>query len=72
MLAVSNGQLGELVAARNAVRELLTLRPDFPVIARDELKKWWDAELIEHLLEGLRKAGLEIGGEHNALQQACN
>ena len=72
MLAVSNAQLGELEAARNAVRELLTIRPDFPVIARDELKKWWDAELIEQLLEGLRKAGLEISGEQNALQQACN
>ena len=30
---------------------------------RDELRKWWDAELIEHLIEGLRKAGLEIAGE---------
>ncbi len=69
MLAVSNAQLGELEAARNAVRELLTIRPDFPVIGREELKKWWDAELIEHLLEGLRKAGLEISGE-KALQQA--
>jgi TolB-like protein len=63
MLAVSNAQLGELEAARNAVRELLAIRPDFPVIGHDELKKWWDAELIEHLLEGLRKAGLELRGE---------
>lgn len=30
---------------------------------RDELRKWWDTELIEHLIEGLRKAGLEIAGE---------
>lgn len=63
MLAVSNAQLGELDAARNAVRELLAIRPDFPAVGRDELKKWWDAELIEHLIEGLRKAGLEINSE---------
>jgi hypothetical protein len=30
------------------------------VIAREELGKWWDAELVEHLIAGLRKAGLEI------------
>jgi hypothetical protein len=29
-------------------------------VAGQELGKWWDVELIEHLLEGLRKAGLEI------------
>ena len=63
-LAAVYGQLGEQVAARNAVQELLTIRPDFAVAGRDELKKWWDAELIEHLIEGLRKAGLEIAKEH--------
>ena len=69
MLAVSNAQLGELDAARNAVRELLAIRPDFPAVGRDELKKWWDAELIAHLIEGLHKAGLEIEGEQGALRQ---
>ncbi|HET7841863.1 MAG TPA: hypothetical protein VFM21_09670, partial [Terriglobia bacterium] len=59
-LAVAHGQLGELEAARQAVRELLRIRPDFAAIAREELGKWWDPELIEHLIEGLRKAGLEI------------
>jgi hypothetical protein len=29
-------------------------------VAREELGKWWDPELIEHLIDGLRKAGLEI------------
>jgi hypothetical protein len=42
------------------VRDLLASRPDFPLGAREELRKWWDAELIEHLIDGLRKAGLEI------------
>jgi hypothetical protein len=62
MLAVCNGQLGELDAARNAVQELLTIRPDFLVVWREELFKWWDAELVEHLVDGLRKAGLKIAG----------
>jgi hypothetical protein len=29
-------------------------------VARDELGKWWDEELVEHIVEGLRKAGLGI------------
>jgi len=66
-LAIAYAQLGERDAASNAVRELLTIRPDFPVVARDELRKWWDAELIQHLIEGLRKAGLEIAGDNGAL-----
>jgi TolB-like protein len=59
-LAAAYGQLGEREAARNAVRELLAIRPDFAMAAREELGKWWDAELIEHLIDGLRKAGLEV------------
>jgi TolB-like protein len=59
-LAAANGQLGEREAAGKAVRELLAIRPDFAVVAREELGKWWDPELVEHLIDGLRKAGLEI------------
>jgi hypothetical protein len=29
------------------------------VVQREELGKWWDAELNEHLIDGLRKAGLK-------------
>jgi serine/threonine protein kinase len=65
-LATAYAQLGERDAASNAVRELLTIRPDFRVVARDELRKWWDAELIQHLIDGLRKAGLEIAGDDGA------
>jgi len=39
---------------------LLAIRPDFAVVARVELGKWWDPELSEHLIDGLRKACLEI------------
>jgi serine/threonine protein kinase/tetratricopeptide (TPR) repeat protein len=61
-LAAIYGQLGELDAARNAAQELLKIRPDFATVGRTELNKWWDAELIEHLIDGLRKGGLEIAG----------
>jgi TolB-like protein/cytochrome c-type biogenesis protein CcmH/NrfG len=60
ILAAANGQLGERQAAGKAFQELLKIRPNFAEIGRDELKKWHDEELQEHLIEGLRKAGLEI------------
>ncbi len=60
LLAAANGQLGERETAGSAVRELLRIRPNFKDLPRDELKKWHDEELKEHLLEGLSKAGLEI------------
>ena len=62
-LASAYGQLGEFAAGRAAIRELLALRPDFAAYARGELRKIWDAELVEHLIAGLRKAGLEISDE---------
>jgi len=60
-LAAAYGQLGEGEAAGKALRQMLALRPDFAVVARQELGKWWDPDLVEHLMEGLRKAGLETG-----------
>jgi TolB-like protein/tetratricopeptide (TPR) repeat protein len=59
-LATSYAQLGEQDAAHRAVRDLLAIRSDFTAAAREELGKWWDAELVEHLIDGLSKAGLEI------------
>jgi serine/threonine protein kinase/tetratricopeptide (TPR) repeat protein len=54
------GQLGEQERAREALRELLAILPDFGAIAREEYGKWHDPELVEHWLDGLRKAGLEV------------
>ena len=62
-LAATYGQLGELDLARSAGRELLGIRPDFPVVARAELGKWWEPELVERIIDGLRKAGVEITPE---------
>jgi TolB-like protein len=59
-LAAVYGQLGELERAGAALRELHALVPDFGARAREEYGKWFDAELTEHMMEGLRKAGLVI------------
>jgi serine/threonine protein kinase/tetratricopeptide (TPR) repeat protein len=59
-LAAIYGQLGELELARGALHELLVIRPDFTLSVHDELAKWWQPGLVTHLIEGLRKAGLQI------------
>ena len=59
-LAATYGQLGDGEAARQAIRELLAGKPDYAAIARQELEKWFDAEIVAHLIDGLRKAGLDI------------
>jgi len=58
-LAVIYGQLGEGDEARTALGQLLALKPEFAASARAELAKSWDPELVAHLMDGLRKAGLE-------------
>jgi len=60
VLAASHGQLGHAEAARQATRDLLLLYPDFPDKARTELGKWLGRDQVEHLLDGLRKAGLKV------------
>jgi len=59
-LAAVYGQLGEQQRARAAWREVHALLPNFGAMVREEMGKWLDAELTEHLLDGLRKAGLSI------------
>jgi TolB-like protein/Tfp pilus assembly protein PilF len=56
------GQLGQHEDAQNSLRELLALRPNFASTARQDYAKWFEPEMVEHLIEGLRKAGLEIAG----------
>ena len=60
MIAAACGQLGEREAAGRALRDLLALRPDFGTIVRPASRKWFDSEYVEHLVDGLRKAGLEV------------
>ena len=66
-LAATYGQLSELEPARNKIRELLAVRPEFATTAREECAKWWEPEMVEHLLEGLRKAGLEVDSTQQAV-----
>ena len=60
-LAAAYGQLGDEEAARRAASELLAQKPGFAEVAREEFAKWFGrGELLEHFLDGLRKAGLAI------------
>lgn len=59
-LAVAHAQLGEKEPASKAVQQLLLIRPNFALAGYQELAKWWQPELVEHLVEGLHKAGLEV------------
>jgi TolB-like protein/Tfp pilus assembly protein PilF len=58
--AAAYGQLGMHEPAQRALNEMLALRPDMASAAREELRKWWEPDLVEHIIDGLRKAGLEI------------
>jgi len=60
LFAALYGQLEECQVAKNIVREVLALKPDFPLIARNEFAKWYLPDLVEQLIEGLGKAGLPI------------
>jgi tetratricopeptide (TPR) repeat protein len=59
-LAICYGQLGELEPARAALQQLLTISPSFAIAPRPEMEKWHDPPMIDHILDVLRKAGLEI------------
>ncbi|MDQ6892576.1 MAG: protein kinase [Acidobacteriota bacterium] len=69
-VAAAYGQLGERDAAAKALRDLLKLRPDFAAEVRTEFEKWWEPAFVESLLDGLRKAGLEIPDERNPTASA--
>jgi hypothetical protein len=60
MLAACFGQLGRIDEAKKSLNDLLAIRPDFASAARSEYLKWYGPELAEHVLDGLRKAGLDI------------
>ena len=58
LVAAAYGALGESEAAGKALRELLARKPDFAESGRRLFELWFDAELVEHLMDGLGKAGL--------------
>jgi tetratricopeptide (TPR) repeat protein len=60
LVAAVCGKLEERDAAARALRDLLTLRPDFAAVARTEFEKWWEPAVVESFLDGLRRAGLGV------------
>ncbi len=61
LLAAAYGQLGEKESARKALDDLLIQKPDFARSGRELMEKWYQPELVEHFVDGLRKAGFEEG-----------
>jgi adenylate cyclase len=60
--AATLGQLGRSAEAQSALAELLQLKPDFASRATGLMQRLvFSDENVEMLLEGLRKAGLEMG-----------
>jgi len=49
-----------LGAASAAVRALMTQIPSFTANPRAILNTWIQADMVEHLIQGLRKAGMSI------------
>ena len=66
VLAAAYGQLGEPDQAAKALKELLRMRPDYAQTGREKIEKWFDPDLVEHWMDGLRKAGLEIARQESA------
>ncbi len=60
------GQLGERAVADKSLRELLTLQPEIGARIRAEASKWFLPDMVEHLMEGWRKGGLNIPDQDNA------
>jgi tetratricopeptide (TPR) repeat protein len=58
--AAALGQLGRREEAQKALERVFALRPDFAEVVRQEYAKWYDSDQIEQVVDGLRKAGLEI------------
>ena len=59
MHAAALGQLGR-IAAKTALQRLLSLKPDFPKKSRFHLNSFLiKDEWVDHILEGLKKAGLK-------------
>ena len=67
-LAMINAQLGRIEEARKHLKTFIALAPDVARDPRAETSKWWcfDENFVEHRMEGLRKAGLDVDGEASA------
>jgi adenylate cyclase len=63
ILAAICGQMGRDDEGRQAVARLLELAPDFGTDAHERLaERFQEPALLDQVLDGLRKAGLDISG----------
>jgi hypothetical protein len=53
--AAALGQLGECERAKDQLSQLIALRQDPAESVRREVGKWYQLDLVEHWIEGLRK-----------------
>lgn len=65
-LAAVYGQLGEIETATKVLNEVLTVDPNIADSVRDALEKWYQPDLVDQLIDGLRKAGLAVDVPANA------
>jgi TolB-like protein/tetratricopeptide (TPR) repeat protein len=66
-LIATYGMMGEKSRAEEALAHLLEIRPDYPEDPRAPYRiRGMEPQLIEGLMEGLRKAGLEVPPETSA------
>ena len=64
LLSMTYGQLNMELEAQQAIAKLLELYPDHELNARNEFRIWFSEEdYIEHMIDGLRKAGLDVPDE---------
>ena len=59
-LAAAHAQLERTATAERHLKTFVGIAPDFAREVRAELSKWFVSEMVEHVLDGLRKAGLEV------------
>jgi TolB-like protein len=60
VLAICYAQLGQMEEARKALRDMLALKPNYAQVARELHGRWIERDLVEQLMDGLRKAGLDV------------
>lgn len=58
LITAARGQLGDAPTARKALTVLMAQRPNLAQAPEEELAVWWQPELVDQLMVGLRKAGL--------------
>jgi adenylate cyclase len=66
VLAICYAQLGQMEEARRALRDMLALKPNYAEVARELHGRWIEPDLVEQLMDGLRKAGLKISHKAEA------